>query len=59
MISKKESWIRDHLGLGPIRPTGRVLLYAVAVIVVLTVAWVLLGSSLAGLLVLFRSPAGS
>jgi hypothetical protein len=35
---EKESWIRDHLRLGPIRPTGRLLLYTVAVIVVLTVA---------------------
>jgi hypothetical protein len=35
---EEESWIRDHLRLGPIRPTGRLLLYTVAVIVVLTVA---------------------
>ena len=58
MVSK-ESWIRYHLKLGPIGPLGRLALYAVAVIVALGVAWVLFGSSLAGLLLLLRSPAGS
>ena len=58
-MAANESWIRYHLRLGPIGPVGRLVLYAVAVIVVLSVAWVLFGSSLAGLLLLFRSPAGS
>jgi hypothetical protein len=58
-MASNESWIRYHLRLGPIGPVGRLVLYAAAVIVVLSVAWVLFGSSLAGLLLLFRSPAGS
>ena len=58
-MTSKESWIRYHLKLGPIGPLGRLALYTVAVIVVLSVAWVLFGSSLAGLLLLIRSPAGS
>jgi hypothetical protein len=58
-MTSKESWIRYHLKLGPIGPLGRLALYTVAVIVVLSAAWVLFGSSLAGLLLLLRSPAGS
>jgi hypothetical protein len=58
-MASNESWIRYHLRLGPIGPVGRLGLYAAAVIVVLSVAGVLFGSSLAGLLLLFRSPAGS
>ena len=58
-MTSKESWIRYHLKLGPIGPLGRLALYTVAVIVVLSVAWVLFGSSLAGLLLLLRSPASS
>ncbi len=57
-MATKESWIRYHLKLGPIGPLGRLALYAVAVVIVLSVAWVLFGSSLAGLLLLFRSSAG-
>jgi hypothetical protein len=58
-MATKESWIRYHLKLGPIGPLGRLALYAVALIIVLSVVWVLFGSSLAGLLLLFRSSAGS
>jgi hypothetical protein len=58
-MTSKESWIRYHLKLGPIGPLGRLALYAMAVIILLSVAWVLFGSSLAGLLLLFRSTASS
>jgi hypothetical protein len=58
-MASNESWIRYHLRLGPIGPVGRLALYAAAVLVILSVAWILFGSSLAGLLLLLRSPAGS
>jgi len=41
-----ESWIRLGLGLGPLGPGRRLLLYALAAAVVLGLAWVLFGSTL-------------
>jgi hypothetical protein len=45
--------------LEPIGPVGRMLLYTMAVIVMLSVVWVLLGSSLLGLFLALRPAPGS
>jgi hypothetical protein len=54
-MASKESWIRYHLKLGPLGPLARVALYGLAVLVLLSIAWVLFGSTLMGLWLTFRS----
>jgi hypothetical protein len=51
----RESWLRYHLRLGPLSLAGRLLFYAIAVLVVLGLAWVLVGSTLTGLVMSWRS----